>query len=216
MKQSSKIPPPSRQSSQFWSRDRNSPSLNPFRLYDLKKKVEIGTLLQHSGLIIQPPPLTIVWILSHFFAEFFRLCYVLGVSWQSHAQRQRRWHYLHMEYQELGVSDHSQGTQVTSPTVPNVVVVVCVIFCFVLHVVLLAQVWAMRAHIIGIFAECLLSFCFFVLCRKGVNDLAVHPSGKLALSVGKDKVFKMWDLVKGKSAFKTRLNKGDNIVFALP
>lgn len=48
--------------------------------------------------------------------------------------------------------------------------------------------------------------------RGGVIDFSVHPSGKVALSVGKDKSMKMWDLVKGKSAFKTRLVRGTSNV----
>eukprot|EP00741_Cyanophora_paradoxa_P005606 tig00000912_g5434.t1 len=38
--------------------------------------------------------------------------------------------------------------------------------------------------------------------HKGpVNSLAVHSSGKLALSASKDKTVKLWDLIKGKSAY---------------
>jgi protein MAK11 len=46
-------------------------------------------------------------------------------------------------------------------------------------------------------------------CRGGVIDFSVHPSGKVALSIGKDKSMKMWDLVLGKSAFKSRLVRGE-------
>jgi protein MAK11 len=42
-----------------------------------------------------------------------------------------------------------------------------------------------------------------------VIDFSVHPSGKVALSIGKDKSMKMWDLVLGKSAFKSRLVRGE-------
>lgn len=38
-----------------------------------------------------------------------------------------------------------------------------------------------------------------------MNDISVHPSGRLALSVGDDKTLFLWDLTKGKSAFKLRL-----------
>ncbi|KAF9038569.1 WD40-repeat-containing domain protein [Panaeolus papilionaceus] len=42
--------------------------------------------------------------------------------------------------------------------------------------------------------------------HKGrVNALAVHPSGKVALSVGKDGVLRMWDLMRGKGVGSTRL-----------
>lgn len=40
----------------------------------------------------------------------------------------------------------------------------------------------------------------------GVNSIAVHPSGKLALSSGKDKMVKTWNLVTGKIALKTKLS----------
>lgn len=33
-----------------------------------------------------------------------------------------------------------------------------------------------------------------------VNSIDVHPSGKVALSVGKDKTLKMWDLMRGRGA----------------
>lgn len=45
--------------------------------------------------------------------------------------------------------------------------------------------------------------------HKGrVNSVAVHPSGKLALSVGKDRTLRMWDLMRGKGAASTKLGKG--------
>jgi len=50
------------------------------------------------------------------------------------------------------------------------------------------------------------------LCEKtlkahigGVVDISVHPSGKLALSVGKDKALKTWNLVKGRCGYVTNL-----------
>lgn len=50
------------------------------------------------------------------------------------------------------------------------------------------------------------------LCEKtlkahtgGVIDVSVHPSGKLALSVGKDKALKTWNLVKGRCGYVTNL-----------
>jgi protein MAK11 len=45
--------------------------------------------------------------------------------------------------------------------------------------------------------------------HKGrVNSVAVHPSGKVALSVGKDKTLRMWDLMRGKGSASTKLGKG--------
>src|ERR1700722_16969431 len=45
--------------------------------------------------------------------------------------------------------------------------------------------------------------------HKGrVNCVAVHPSGKVALSVGNDKTLRMWDLMRGRSSASTKLGKG--------
>jgi protein MAK11 len=45
--------------------------------------------------------------------------------------------------------------------------------------------------------------------HKGrVNSIAIHPSLKVALSVGKDKVLRMWDLSKGKSVASVKIGKG--------
>lgn len=41
-----------------------------------------------------------------------------------------------------------------------------------------------------------------------VNACVAHPSGKLALSVGKDGMLRMWDLMRGKGAGAMRLNLG--------
>ncbi|KAF9454373.1 WD40 repeat-like protein [Macrolepiota fuliginosa MF-IS2] len=49
--------------------------------------------------------------------------------------------------------------------------------------------------------------------HKGrVNSMAVHPSGKVALSVGKDKALRMWDLMRGKGVASTKLGKEGEIV----
>ena len=46
--------------------------------------------------------------------------------------------------------------------------------------------------------------------HKGrVNSVAVHPSGKVALSVGKDRTLRMWDLMRGKGVASTKLGKGE-------
>lgn len=45
--------------------------------------------------------------------------------------------------------------------------------------------------------------------HKGrVNSVAVHPSGKVGLSVGKDRTLRMWDLMRGKGSASTKLGKG--------
>lgn len=40
---------------------------------------------------------------------------------------------------------------------------------------------------------------------SGVLAISVHPSGKLALSIGKDRALKTWNLIKGRSGFVTNL-----------
>lgn len=41
--------------------------------------------------------------------------------------------------------------------------------------------------------------------KGAVRGLAVHPTGKLALSVGVDRRLRIWDLVRGKCAFVKKL-----------
>lgn len=41
--------------------------------------------------------------------------------------------------------------------------------------------------------------------KEPVNDVAVHPTGKLALSVSRDNTLKLWNLVEGRIAFTRRL-----------
>ena len=53
--------------------------------------------------------------------------------------------------------------------------------------------------------------------HKGrVNNFAIHPSGKLALSVGKDRALRMWDLIRGKGSASTKLGKGQSNLIGLP
>jgi WD40 repeat protein len=53
-------------------------------------------------------------------------------------------------------------------------------------------------------------FFFWVRGRGRINSLSVHPSGRLLLSVGKDKTLRTWNLIKGRSAFITNLKQGSN------
>ncbi|KAL1452222.1 hypothetical protein WDU94_006517 [Cyamophila willieti] len=48
----------------------------------------------------------------------------------------------------------------------------------------------------------------FKNAHKGtaVNHIAIHPSGKLAMSVGRDKTLRTWNLIKGRSAYITNLS----------
>ncbi|XP_069014037.1 p21-activated protein kinase-interacting protein 1-like [Embiotoca jacksoni] len=57
--------------------------------------------------------------------------------------------------------------------------------------------------------ECLKSF----KAHKGqVTSLSVHPSGKLALSVGTDKTLRTWNLINGRSAFIKNIKQNGHIV----
>lgn len=57
--------------------------------------------------------------------------------------------------------------------------------------------------------ECLKS----MRAHKGyVTSLSVHPSGKLALSVGTDKTLRTWNLVDGRSAFIKNIKQNAHIV----
>ncbi|KAL1737816.1 WD40-repeat-containing domain protein, partial [Schizophyllum fasciatum] len=49
--------------------------------------------------------------------------------------------------------------------------------------------------------------------HKGrVNSVAAHPSGKVALSVGKDRTLRMWDLMRGKGRASTKIGKEGEVV----
>jgi hypothetical protein len=48
--------------------------------------------------------------------------------------------------------------------------------------------------------------------RGEINDIAIHPTGKLAFSVAKDRTLRMWNLVKGRIAYIRRLEKEASLV----
>jgi WD40 repeat protein len=48
--------------------------------------------------------------------------------------------------------------------------------------------------------------------RKAINDLSLHPSGKLALTVGKDECLAMINLVRGRRSFYCSLGKEASLV----
>ncbi|KAK3577574.1 hypothetical protein CHS0354_026539 [Potamilus streckersoni] len=48
--------------------------------------------------------------------------------------------------------------------------------------------------------------------KSAVNCVSVHPSGKLALTVGKDKTLRTWNLLTGRSAYITNIKKDADIV----
>jgi protein MAK11 len=47
--------------------------------------------------------------------------------------------------------------------------------------------------------------------KDAVTAIAVHPSGKVLLSVGKDCTFRIWDLVSAKCALTTKMAKGTTV-----
>ncbi|XP_074543865.1 p21-activated protein kinase-interacting protein 1-like [Halichoeres trimaculatus] len=67
----------------------------------------------------------------------------------------------------------------------------------------LVCVWSTRKW------ECLKS----IQAHKGqVTSLSVHPSGKLALTVGTDKTLRTWNLINGRSAFIKNIKQNAQIV----
>ncbi|KAG0720321.1 p21-activated protein kinase-interacting protein 1-like [Chionoecetes opilio] len=52
--------------------------------------------------------------------------------------------------------------------------------------------------------------------RGGVVGLAVHPSGRMALSVGRDNTLRTWNLIKGRKAYITKLKEAADAVYWSP
>ena len=51
--------------------------------------------------------------------------------------------------------------------------------------------------------------------RSPILSLAVHPSGRVALSVARDRGLRLWDLVAGRCAYKRRLpHEATTVAFA--
>ncbi|EXB25446.1 p21-activated protein kinase-interacting protein 1-like protein [Morus notabilis] len=48
--------------------------------------------------------------------------------------------------------------------------------------------------------------------KKGINDLAIHPSGKLALTVGRDECLGMLNLIRGRRSFYCRIGREASLV----
>ncbi|XP_062094914.1 uncharacterized protein LOC133800846 [Humulus lupulus] len=48
--------------------------------------------------------------------------------------------------------------------------------------------------------------------KKGINDLSVHPSGKLALTVGRDECLGMLNLVRARRSFYCRMGREASLV----
>jgi protein MAK11 len=52
--------------------------------------------------------------------------------------------------------------------------------------------------------------------HKGrVNGMRVHPSGKIAISVGKDKALRLWNLMTGRKASVNKLGEGSSLFTVL-
>mmetsp|Transcript_32352 Transcript_32352/g.58780 ORF Transcript_32352/g.58780 Transcript_32352/m.58780 type:complete len:426 (-) Transcript_32352:90-1367(-) len=43
--------------------------------------------------------------------------------------------------------------------------------------------------------------------RAAVNSISIHPTGKLALSTSKDNHLRMWNLIKGRGTYTTRIDR---------
>eukprot|EP00743_Colponemidia_sp_Colp-15_P004113 GILK01004441.1.p1 GENE.GILK01004441.1~~GILK01004441.1.p1 ORF type:complete len:508 (+),score=120.75 GILK01004441.1:51-1526(+) len=52
--------------------------------------------------------------------------------------------------------------------------------------------------------------------RGGILSLSIHPSGKLALSVGKDRCLKLWNLLTGRCAYTNNLDRDLDLVMWSP
>ncbi|RMC16161.1 hypothetical protein DUI87_08375 [Hirundo rustica rustica] len=66
-----------------------------------------------------------------------------------------------------------------------------------------------QIHIILMLGTC----WSWMQCSRGhVTSLSIHPSGKLALSVGTDKTLRTWNLVEGRSAFIKNLKQNAHII----
>lgn len=48
--------------------------------------------------------------------------------------------------------------------------------------------------------------------RGRVNSIDAHPAGRVALSVGQDKMLRMWDLVAGKAVATMKIGEEGDIV----
>lgn len=48
--------------------------------------------------------------------------------------------------------------------------------------------------------------------RDIVSSMSAHPSGKLALSVSRDKQMRLWDLTKGSCAYQAALGSAGDLV----
>lgn len=51
-----------------------------------------------------------------------------------------------------------------------------------------------------------------IVHKGGINDLSVHPSGRLAMSVGRDSCLAMVNLIRGRRSFYCRLGKEASLV----
>lgn len=49
-----------------------------------------------------------------------------------------------------------------------------------------------------------------------MTAISIHPSGKLALTVGKDRAMKTWNLIKGRTAYVTNIKAVADAVMWTP
>ena len=55
---------------------------------------------------------------------------------------------------------------------------------------------------------CMYAYFLFVVLRAKVNAMAVHPTGKIALSVSADRTAIVWNLMTGRKASVNKLGRG--------
>lgn len=127
------------------------------KIWDLRRRKEVGGLMQHEGY------LHLFSFLLHVHANLKRVFYFLGSITD-----------LTFPSRSHLISASEDGT-------------LCVFR---------ARDWSVLRSLKG---------------HKGrVNSVSVHPSGKVALSVGQDRTLYMWDLMRGRRAASMKLGFGES------
>lgn len=58
-----------------------------------------------------------------------------------------------------------------------------------------------------IFLEVISSVHYILFIRASVTSICVHPSNKVALSIGADNTMRMWNLIKGRLGYVRKLKE---------
>ena len=72
--------------------------------------------------------------------------------------------------------------------------------------------WYIWVALVHLFFLYLFIICY-VLFRSPVYSVSVHPSGKLGLSLGKDKTLRTWNLMTAKTAYVTNIKQGQYLFY---